>query len=1285
MEFRVLGKLEAIRDGTPVELGAFRQRALLALLLTSPNSVFSTDQILDRLWGDDGGVEKQNALWVYVSGLRKALEPEREKRSDGSMLLTRAPGYVLHAEPEEVDSVRFERLVTEGRALAGTDPAAASLVLGEALALWRGHAFEEFTYEPFAQTEIARLEELRLEAVEARINADLERGLSRQLVSELESLVRQHPLQETLTGQLMLALYRSGRQADALRAFQNLKSKLVDELGIDPATRLRDLHDQIVTGDPSLDGRPSAIRADGVVPGLAVRGYELRDQLGERGSGLLYRAFQPAVGREVAVKVIRPELANDPDFIRRFQGEAQSVARLEHPHIVPLYDFWREPDAAYLVMRLMRGGTLADVLERRALRHDQVLALVDQIGSALQTAHRSGLVHRDVRPANILIDSDDNAYLTDFGIAVDADPSDVDRPSAWAADGAPYVSPEQLGHSDILATSDIYSFGVVVAQSLTGMSGEIGQIRGALPAQAMSVIDCATAVDPAMRYPTVDAFVAALHDAIGPTVTGREDPATDLGADLDNPYKGLRPFDAVDSDDFHGRERLVERLIGRLGNPGIRGRFIAVVGPSGSGKSSVVRAGLLPALRHWAVPLSGSWFTIEMTPAPHPFEELEEALLGVAVNPPASLLEQLVGEHGLQRALRRILPNDGSQLLLVIDQFEELFTQVDRETADRFIDALVSAVADEHSRLRVVVTLRADFYDRPLRYSGLGELLRDGSEVITPMTPEELERAVVGPVEPLGVTFEPALVTELVRDVVDRPGALPLLQYALTELFDERQGRTITHASYRELGGVSGALARRAEALLAGLGDSSHSAARQVFLRLVTLGEGTGDTRRRVLQSDLEQLSVDRAMLEAVLETFGRHRLLSFDRDPVTRSPTVEISHEALITEWARLRDWIDGARHDVGNQRRLADFMNEWVASDRGDDYLLRGGRLDQLHGWATTTTLPLSEPEQAFLDASVADRDRAADAARERRQHEVDAEQRSRRRSRQLIAVGLVAVLVSASAVFGAVQWRSAAEARASAEQNRSIAEDAATRAQDASDAADFLRAQAERSNEEMGARTLSRELAEASSMALAAGDPELAALYALQGVQASTELAGWAQFSTVDSLMWALQALGVRVDVTPNTLVAVRPGPNGLAGVWVLAPKELVALGLSAVDRSLTEDECRPFYGGPCPPHQEIPADLVLFYDYGSTRQDEQAMAGTRVTMASSVLANDPELQAAFEAFSDRTGIQVDLVESVAAATAVGRNLERADVVVSNGEFEAIVDRPEVRMFVDFMASR
>src|SRR4051812_14184232 len=269
-----------MRDGRPVDLGAFRQRALLALLLTKPNSVFSTDRILDELWGADGGVDKQNALWVYVSGLRKALEPERAKRTDGSILLTRPPGYLVEVDPSDVDAVRFERMVSEGRALADVDPAAASIVLGDALAMWRGHPFEDFTYETFAQDEIARLEELRLEAVELRVDADLQRGLARELISELESLVRQHPLNERLTGHLMLALYRSSRQADALRAYRLLKSRLREELGIEPSAWIRQLESKIVTGDEPLQtpGGMSA-RRDTAGLGPAVRGYELRERL----------------------------------------------------------------------------------------------------------------------------------------------------------------------------------------------------------------------------------------------------------------------------------------------------------------------------------------------------------------------------------------------------------------------------------------------------------------------------------------------------------------------------------------------------------------------------------------------------------------------------------------------------------------------------------------------------------------------------------------------------------------------------------------------------------------------------------------------------------------------------------------------------------------------------------------------------------------------------------------------------------------------------------------------
>lgn len=178
MEIRVLGRLEVERDGVVVDVGPYRQRALLALLLTRPGTVFSTDQLIDGLWSDDAAIDRQNSLWVYISGLRKALEPDREKRTEGTVLLTRSPGYVVDAAAVEIDAVVFERLLAEGRSLGETDPAAASVVLGEALASWRGRPFEEFMYESFVQAEIARLEGLRLEAVEARIEADLRRGLA---------------------------------------------------------------------------------------------------------------------------------------------------------------------------------------------------------------------------------------------------------------------------------------------------------------------------------------------------------------------------------------------------------------------------------------------------------------------------------------------------------------------------------------------------------------------------------------------------------------------------------------------------------------------------------------------------------------------------------------------------------------------------------------------------------------------------------------------------------------------------------------------------------------------------------------------------------------------------------------------------------------------------------------------------------------------------------------------------------------------------------------------------
>ena len=331
------------------------------------------------------------------------------------------------------------------------------MVIGEALALWRGRPYEDFAYESFAQAEIARLEELRLEAVELRVDADLRRGLAAELVGELEGLARQHPLRERLTALLMLALYRSERRADALKAYRRLRTRLADELGIEPSAALSALEAQMLAQDPALVADRAAVGAEAR---LAVRGYELRERIGESRFGVAYRAYQPMVGREVAIKVIRPERANDPEFIQRFEAEAELVARLEHPHIVPIYDYWREPDAAYLVQRLFRPGSLADAVRAGALDPGAAAQVASDVGSALALAHRHGVVHGDVRPANILLDADRRAYLTDFAIAEDEAPSAlVRRPT--------FVAPEQRAGAPATARSDVYSLAAVVAYALT--------------------------------------------------------------------------------------------------------------------------------------------------------------------------------------------------------------------------------------------------------------------------------------------------------------------------------------------------------------------------------------------------------------------------------------------------------------------------------------------------------------------------------------------------------------------------------------------------------------------------------------------------------------------------------------------------------------------------------------------------------------------------------------------------------------------------------------------------
>jgi WD40 repeat protein/DNA-binding SARP family transcriptional activator/class 3 adenylate cyclase len=965
MQLRILGPLEVDAGSGPIPLGGPRQRAVLAHLIVRGNELIPAETLVDELWGEEPPERARNIIQTYISNLRRTL--------GGDRIEWRSPGYVLRVDRSEVDAARFDALVREAKKALSADAGIALGKLEDALSLWRGPALAGLADQPLLLAEATRLDHLRLEAQEARVDALLATGAQARAIGELEVLLAHHPLRESLWGRLMLALYRDGRQGDALAAFQRARKTLADELGIDPSSELARLHERILRQDPALDLR-----------GEQLRGYRLLERLFDGPRGTVFRAIQPRVERDVVVKIFHEAIALDAGFVRRFEQEAQAAAALEHPHIVPIYDYWREPGRAYIVSRYLRGGTLETLEERgQPLGRDRGVHIIEQVASALAYAHGQRVAHGSLGSSNVLFDGEGNAYLGDFVVGIGPPP---DPPS------------------------DVRELARLAKRLLgDGVPGAIQQLCER----------CELGAD----VPGADAFAEAARAALLPTAT-----AEPQRIDARNPYKGLRPFSEADSGDFFGRAELIQRLVARLREGGPGCRVLAVIGPSGSGKSSVVRAGLVPAIRHGALGDPESFFIAAMTPGARPMEALEAALLRLAVRPVPSLPDVLdSGPRGLLEAVDLVAPAD-AEVVLVIDQFEEAFNQwgADGGGPERFLESLRVAAVDPKSRLRVVLTLRADFYDRPLTYPRFGELLAARTEAVPPLTADELEQAIRRPAEQVGVTLEPGLVAEMIAEVAHQPGALPLLQYALTELFERREDDRLTLDAHREVGGVAGALSARADHIVQVRGLEEQRAIKQVFLRLVTLGEGTPDTRRRVPRSELDGLEVDPAATEGVLEAFGRHRFLTFDRDSATREPTVEIAHEALLTAWGRLRNWIEEAREDLRQERRLSRAAAEWRGSDRDPSFLLRGARLEQVAAWDAATDLAIGHVGRAYLKSSIDQRDREKAEEDERRRREARMERRSRTRLRALVAVFAVAALITGSLTIVARNQSRIARAR-------------------------------------------------------------------------------------------------------------------------------------------------------------------------------------------------------------------------------------------------------------------
>jgi DNA-binding SARP family transcriptional activator/ABC-type glycerol-3-phosphate transport system substrate-binding protein len=935
VDIRVLGSLQVSYGDDDVALGGRRQRLVLALLLQEVDRAVSVDRLIDGVWGEAPPETSRKTLQVYVSRLRKVL-------GDDVVIDATSSGYALHAAHESMDSVRFAGLVEEGRRfLQQGDAPAATAVLREALGLWRGVPWGDLADAPALRSDVTRLTEMRLAAVELRIEADLSLGRAATLIGELEELANGNPLRERLRALLMTALYLTGRQAEALRAFDDTRRLLAEELGIEPSVELQRLH-------------------------------------------------------------------------------------------------------------------------QRVLRQDETLS---------------------------------------------------------CAPDEPPVQP---------------------------------------------------------RRPT----------------------------ETNNPYKGLRPFTENDAGEFFGRRALVQELVAAVAaHP-----LVTVVGPSGSGKSSVVRAGLVPALRAGRLPGSEGWIIATLVPGPHPFEELEAALLRAAPDGPAALREQMRGDDlDLLRSVLRVLPDEDAHLVVVIDQFEELFLLVEDDAVrERFLRNLVEAVEDPHSRLTVVALVRVDFLDRPMGHPRLGELVVEGMVSVLPLTPLELERACVSPAAEVGVLVEPGLAAELVTDVAEHPGALPLFQYALTELFEARSGETLTVEGYRRLGGLQGALARRAEATWAELGPHEQRIARQVFLRLVTIGEGSEDTRRRARRVELQRLETTGTAVSSVLDRFGRARLLLFDRDAASGQPTVEVAHEALLREWPRLRGWVESARDELRLRRSLEAAMREWEQAGRDPDYLLTGNRLELVVSWQDESTIELTHDEAEFVRSSVERHDHEAATEQARQQHEIELERRSVRRLRILVGVLAVAALMAtALTVFALDQGREATQAR----------DEALVAAQ----------------------LTRVRELT-ATAVANRYVDPQLSLLLTLHAANIDRLTGQPIAADTIAAMHWALQAAGIQYPVH-DAPTAVLLGPEGPQGIFVLDLPDLTAHIQDRIDRQLTDPECAAYLATTSCPQVASPflADIEWQDPTPVSQAGSSVLDGTKVRMAGTGY-EQVGLAGALRTLKERTGVTV-----------------------------------------------
>ncbi len=839
-----------------------------------------------------------------------------------------------------------------------------------------------------------------------------------------------------------------------------------------------------VVGEPlavshgSRDGDTSSDRVGfGELPkaGSRILKYELIRELGHGGMGVVFLARDTRLGRLAAIKILSLQ---SPDLNERFVAEARATAKCSHENIVVIYEADEHRGLPYMVLEYLEGQTLRQLMSEHGVAYgepipeesgyvplprERVVELIVPVVRALECAHEMGIVHRDLKPENVMLTQSGTVKVLDFGIAKilaredeggggggggvggggGGRPVEPTENTSMTMTGAvmgtlPYMSPEQLLGEKVDHATDIWAVGIMLFEMFTGQHPlaplsqakimEVAILDSPMPKVSDFRPDggkLGAIIDRCLIKHKIDRIGSAreLLDQLEPLMPGRKSGV--LGDD-ENPFAGLAAFQESDADRFFARSKDIATMVTWLRSQ----PMVAITGPSGVGKSSLVRAGIIPALKR-----SGEgWEAFIIRPGRRPLAALADFLALSSLQSSArqfrseefksddrytaeSVAERLREEPGyLGTELRAWADAKIRRMVLFVDQFEELYTQgVGLAERAAFCACLEGVADDPSSPLRVIISIRADFLERMAEDHHFVAAVTRGLFFLAPIGRDGLREALTEPLAAARHKFEsPELVDRILKDLESARGALPLLQFTAAKMWEarDRKNRVLTAKSYEDIGGIAGTLTSHADAVLTKMPSRDHAIARSIFEQLVTPER----TRAITSMNEIRELPGDPDDIERIVHELASARLVTVDTVRV-EGGAVELVHESLITKWPTLSKWLDENQDDAEFLARLRNAAKQWESGKYAEGFLWRGEAAEEARRW-------FARYRQSRAESEGDDRHQLSPLIERYLLAVIEVSERAKRR-RQRIAISAFAVLAAVAVIMAYLAIRTRQEA--------------------------------------------------------------------------------------------------------------------------------------------------------------------------------------------------------------------------------------------------------------------